>query len=98
MERIYYVYKFSGNPDPVATCKKLKSIFGEGYVFDEAYPDTSGITREEIREFFTKELRDGGFAKVVVDISFGLGRFMREEIALAEKLGIEVLKIDLRDY
>ena len=95
--KIYYVYKFTGNPDPVATCERLKEIFGGGYIFDEAHPDAGEMTREEIRELFTREMTGGGFDKVIVDISRGLGRFMKEEIALAEELGIQVEKIDLRE-
>lgn len=97
-DKIYYVYKFTGNPDPVSTCNKLKRIFGDGYVFDEAYPDAGKMTREEIRELFTNEIRNGGFTKVIVDTSLGIGRFMSEEIALAESFGIAVEKIDLRNY
>jgi|GEM_PF-4573460 hypothetical protein len=97
-ERIYYVYKFSGNPDPAFTCEKLKAVFGEGYIFDEAYPDTRGMTRGDIRELFTKEMRESGYTKVIADVSFGLGKFMLEEIGLAEEFGIEVKWIDLREY
>jgi len=97
-EKIYYVYKFSGNPDPVATCEKLKRVFGEGYIFDEAHPGAGKRGREWIRGVFTREMTEGGFTKVIADVSFGFGRFMNEEIALAEKLGIPVEKIDLRDY
>tara|TARA_Y100000034_G_C6571414_1_gene247673 strand:- start:25 stop:318 length:294 start_codon:yes stop_codon:yes gene_type:complete len=76
--KIYYIYKFTGNPDPVATCEKLKKIFGEGYIFDEAHPDAGKMTREEIRQLFTKEMTDGGFTKVIADVSLGLGRFMKD--------------------
>jgi len=93
--KIYYVYKFSGNPDPVGTCAKLKKKFGEGYVFDEVHPEAGEMTREEIRDLFTKEMTEGSFDKVVADTSMGLGRFMKEEIALAEKLGIPVEMVDI---
>jgi len=98
-EKIYYVYKFSGNPDPLGTAAKLKELFGEGYVFEEKYPDAEvKYGREGVRERFSKDMRGGGFTKMIVDVSFGFGRFMNEEIALAKEFGIEVVEVDLRDF
>jgi hypothetical protein len=94
-KRIYFVYKFARNPNVNETYKKFEKSFGEGYIFDKKYPHANGLTRERIRELFTKDIREGKFDLVVVDISYGKGRFMKEEIALAKKLKIPVREIAL---
>ena len=95
-KRRYFIYKFRNNPDPEKTCKRLKKIFGKGYVFDEKYPNFEDkSTRAKIRKLFTKDMKEGKFDIVIVDTSYGYGRFMKEEIALTKKLKIPIKKVNL---
>ena len=96
-KRIYFVYKFTKNPNPSETYKKFEKIFGKGYIFDKEHPNASEKTRAEIRRLFTKDMKEGKFNMVIVDTSYGKGRFMKEEIALAKKLKIPVQEINLND-
>jgi len=93
----YFIYKFRNNPDLNKTYKLLKELFGEGYIFDKKHPNANKLTREEIRKLFTKDMREGNFEQVIVDVSYGKGRFMKEEIALARKLKIPVKEVNLNN-
>ena len=67
-KRIYFIYKFSGNPSPSATYKKLEELFGQGYVFDKKYPNAGKeLTREDIRRLFTKDMKEGNILFGAVD-------------------------------
>jgi len=35
VKKIYFVYKFTNNPNPNETYKKLEKSFGKGYIFDK---------------------------------------------------------------
>jgi len=95
-KKIYFVYKFTNNPNPTETYRKLEELFGKGYIFSKEHPKAEeGLTREEIRQLFTKDMKEGKFDVVIVDISYGKGRFMGEEIALAKKLKIPVMEVNL---
>ena len=94
-KKIYFIYKFRNNLNPNETCKKLEETFGKGYLFDKKYQNSSKKTRTEIRRLFTKDMKEGNFDIVIVDTSYGKGRFMKEEIALAKKLKIPVKEINL---
>ena len=97
-KKIYFVYKFTNNPNPKETYKKLEELFGKGYIFDKEHPGIGKIsTREDIRKLFTQDMKEGKFDLVVVDTSYGKGRFMKEEIALAKKLKIPVKEIKLNE-
>jgi hypothetical protein len=95
-KKIYFVHKFVNNPDINKTYRKLEKLYGKGYLFGKEHPEAEkGLTREEIRKLFTKDMKDGKFDLVIVDVSYGKGRFMIEEIALAKKLKIPVKEINL---
>tara|TARA_Y100000310_G_C20025603_1_gene509445 strand:- start:87 stop:398 length:312 start_codon:yes stop_codon:yes gene_type:complete len=95
-KKIYFVYKFTNNPNPNETYKKLERSFGEGYLFDRKHPNAKEkSTRANIRKLFTKDMKEGKFDIVIVDTSYGKGRFMKEEIALAKKLKIPVKEVNL---
>ena len=96
-KEIYFVYKFANNPNPSETYKKLEELFGKGYLFDRKYPNAGKLKRAEIRKLFTKDMKEGNFDLVVVDSSYGKGRFMKEGIALAKKLKILVKEINLNE-
>ncbi len=96
-EKIYFIYKFRNNPSPNETYKKFEETFGKGYIFDKEHPNASDGTREEIRRLFTKDMNEGHFDLVIVDISYGKGRFMEEELALANKLKIPIKEINLNE-
>lgn len=96
-KKIYFIYKFARNPNVNETYKKLEESFGKGYIFDKKYPFASKLTREKIRELFTKDMKEGNFDLVIVDTSYGKGRFMKEEIELAKKLKIPVKEINLNE-
>ncbi len=96
-KKIYFVYKFTNNPNVNETYRKLEESYGKGYIFDKKHPNAGKLTREGIRKLFTKDMREGGFDIVIVDTSYGKGRFMKEEIALAKKLGIAVKEVCLRE-
>lgn len=95
-KRIYFVYKFTNNPNPNKTYEKLEKLFGKGYIFDKKYSNMNEkLTRTNIRKLFTKDMKEGNFDIVIVDTSYGKGRFMKEEIALAKKLKIPIKEINL---
>ena len=95
-KKIYFVYKGANNPNLGETYKKLEKSFGKGYIFDKKYPNAvKELTRDEIKKLFTKDMKEGKFEIVIVDTSYGKGRFMKEEIALAKKLKIPVKEINL---
>ena len=96
-KNIYFVYKFVNNPNLDETYKKLEKLFGKGYIFDKKHPNMDEkTTRADIRRLFTKDMKEGKFEMVIVDTSYGKGRFMKEEIALAKKLKIPVKEVNLR--
>ena len=96
MTKIYFIYKFTNNPNPKETYRKLKEKFGEGYLFDEVHkPNENNLSREEIRKLFTKDMKKGNFDLVIVDTSYGFGRMMKEEIALAKELGIPIKEVNI---
>ena len=98
-QKIYFIYKFANNPNPKETYNKLEELFGKGYIFDKEHPNAGKkSTREDIRKLFTKDMKRGNFDLVIVDTSYGKGRFMKEEIALAKKLNIPVKEITLNEY
>ncbi len=91
----YFIYKFRGNKNVKKTIERLENFFGKGYVFDKRYPNASkNMTRKEIREVFTRDMKNRGFDLVVVDITLGKGRFMKEEITLAKKLKIPIIEVN----
>ena len=94
-EKIYFIYKFINNPNPNETYKKLEKTFGKGYIFYKEHPNASEKTRAEIRRLFAKDMKEGHFDLVIVDTSYGKGRFIKEEIALARKLKISIKEINL---
>lgn len=95
-DKIYFVYKFVNNPNVNETYRKLEELYGKGYLFGKEHPEAeNGATREEIRKLYTKDMKEGKFDIVIVDTSYGKGRFMMEEIALAKKLKIPVKEINL---
>ena len=95
-KKIYFVYRFKNNPNPNETYKKLEKLFGKGYLFSKEHPEVEkGLTRKKIRELFTKDMKEGKFDVVIVDISYGKARFMKEEISLAKKLKIPVMEVNL---
>jgi len=96
-EKIYFIYKFRNNPNLSETYKKLEETFGKGYLFDKEHPNASEKTRAVIRRLFTKDMNEGNFDLVIVDTSYGKGRFMKEEIALAKKLKIPIKEINLNE-
>lgn len=92
--KIYFIYKGEKkNPNLKSNHKKLKKIFGQGYIFSEKYSNVADMKREEVRKKFTKDMKEGNFDLVVADITPGVGRFMQEEINLAKKLKIPVMEI-----
>ncbi len=93
-----FIYKFANNPNLEKTHRKFKELFGEGYIFDKKYPNaTKELTREEIINLFKKDIQEGKFDLFIVDTSYGKGRFMKEEIALAKKLKIPIKEINLNE-
>jgi hypothetical protein len=95
-KKIYFVYKFTDNPNPNETYRRLEKLFGKGYIFGREHPEAdNGMTREKMRELFTKDMKEGNFDLVIVDTSYGKGRFMEEEIALAKGLKIPVMEVNL---
>ncbi|MFH1311557.1 MAG: hypothetical protein ABIH65_04085 [Nanoarchaeota archaeon] len=95
-KKTYFIYKFTNNPNPHKTYLGLKKLFGVGYIFDKKHPNASKkLTRADIRKLFTKDMKEGKFDRVIVDISYGKGRFMKEEIALAKKLKIPVKGVNI---
>jgi NAD kinase len=90
----YFIYKARNNPNLKGTHQKLKKIFGNGYFFDKKYPNVKKISRKEIKEKFTKDMKKGNFDLIIVDITHGKGRMMKEEIALAKKLKIPIIEVN----
>ncbi len=94
--KTYFIYKFTGNPNLKETYVKLEKMFGKGYIFDKVHPDAGKKNnRGEIRKLYVKDMTNGYFKRVVVDTSYGYGRFMKEEIKLAKKLKIPIKYINL---
>jgi len=52
------------------------------------------MNRKEMREKFTRDIKKGNFDLMVVDITYGKGRIMKEEIALAKKLKIPIIEVN----
>ena len=97
-KKIYFVYKFTNNPNLEETYRKLEEKFGKGYFFGKEHPkDEIGLTRQKIRKLFTKDMKEGNFDLIIVDTSYGKGRFMEEEIALAKKLNIPIIEVNLSE-
>jgi len=95
-KKIYFVYRFNKNPNPEETYRKLEERFGTGYIFGKKHPEAdNGMAREKMRELFTKDMKEGNFDVMIVDTSYGKGRFMKEEIALAKKLNIPIIEVNL---
>jgi fatty acid-binding protein DegV len=94
-KKIYFVYRFAKNPNPEETYRKLEKKFGKGYLFGREHPDASTLTREQIRKLFTNDMKNGKFDLIIVDVSYGRSRFMEEEVALAKKLNIPVIEVNL---
>ena len=92
--KIYFIYKGRNNPNLRDNYKKLEKVFGKGYLFCREYPRVKEMDREEIREKFTKDIKKGNFDFVIVDITYGKGRLMKEEIALAKKLKIPIIEVN----
>lgn len=93
MIKTYFVYRFDKNPNTKKTYTMLEKNFGKGYIFGRKYPNASKMDRKETREKFTKDMKQGGFKRVIVDITYGKGKFMKEEIALAKKLKIPIIEV-----
>jgi len=90
----YFIYRIRYNPNLKTTHQKLEKIFGKGYIFERKYPNVKKMSIREIREKFTKDMKKEGFDLVVVDITYGKGGLMKEEIALAKKLKIPITEVN----
>jgi hypothetical protein len=92
----YFIYKFRGNKNVKKTMERLEHFFGKGYLFDQKYPlkISKKFSRKEIKDIFTKDMKKGKFDLVVVDITLGKGRFMKQEITLAKKLKIPIIEVN----
>ncbi len=91
--KTYFIYRGKKNPNLKENFKRLKKIFGKGYIFCEKYPNVAKLGREEIEKKYTKDMKEGNFDLVVADITHGIGLFMGKEIALAKKLKIPLVEI-----
>lgn len=91
--KTYFIYKGRNNPNLKKTHQRLEKVFGKGYIFGRKYPNVKKMTRKEVREKFTKDMKKGNFDLVLVDITHGKGRLMKEEIALAKKLKISIIEV-----
>jgi hypothetical protein len=93
----YFIFKYAGNKNLKKTIKRLENFFGKGYIFDQKYPDAGKtMTRKMIKETFTKDMKKGKFDLIVVDITSGKGRFMKQEITLAKKLKIPIIEVNFK--
>lgn len=90
----YFIFRGRKNKDLEKTCKRLEKIFGKGYFFHKKYPYVNSMTRKEIRDKFTKDMKKGKFSIVIIDVTKGKGRFMKEEARLAKKLKIPVMEVN----
>ena len=90
----YFVYRIRYNPNLEKTYQKLEKIFGKGYIFERKYSNAKKMSRKEMREKFTRDMKKGGFDLMIVDVTYGKGRIMKEEIALAKKLKIPVIEVN----
>ena len=54
-EKDIFVYKFTKNPNPIETYKKLEELFGKGYILDKKHPTAKEkSTRAKIRNYLQK--------------------------------------------
>ena len=90
----YFIYKARNNPNLKKTHQRLEKVFGKGYIFYRKYPNVKEMTRKEVKEKFTKDMKKGKFDLVTVDITHGKGRMMEEEIILAKKLKIPIIEVN----
>ena len=90
----YFVYRIRYNPNVKKTHQMLEKIFGKGYIFQRKYPNVKKMNWDEIREKFKRDFKKGDFDLMVVDVTYGKGRLMKEEIALAKKLRIPIIEVN----
>jgi len=90
----YFIYKARNNPNLKETHQRLEKIFGKGYVFYRKYSNVKEMARKDVKKKFTKDMKKGNFDLVIVDITHGKGRMMKEEIILAKKLKIPIIEVN----
>lgn len=86
----YFIYKFGGRTleEVKQNVQQLKLQYGDGFVFDEKYPPTLG--RSDVYKLVDKELTPEKVSEVIVDDTYGVGRFMQYEIELAKQHNIPI--------